>query len=167
MSRIVYKGLLLASLAITSMVSVADPMNIGVVDLREVFAKAPEVKVIKENLETRFKPRQQKLVEQQKAIKADMDKLQKDGSIMSNSDKKALQDNIVKQQQALEKNGSEYQQDLNSAQNQAMETFFGKVKNVIDKLAKKEKYTLVLQRENVPYMEEKLDITNKVIAALK
>lgn len=166
MKNLINKLLLVTSAFILSAAASADPLKIGVVDLHEIFAKAPEVKVIKENLETKFKPRQQKLVAAQNDIKSDMDKLQKDGAVMSSSDKKLLQEKIMKAQQDLEKKGSQYQQDLNSAQNQAMETFFGKVKKVIDALAKKEKYNLVLQRDNVPYMDENLNITKKVVAAL-
>lgn len=140
--------------------------KIGVVDLREIFAKAPEVKVIKTNLEKRFKPRQEKLMAMQKNIKEKVDKLQKNGAVMSAADKKTLQQEIMSGQQALEKEGSQYQNDLNTAQNSAMETFFNKVKGIIDTVAKKEKYTLVLQRENVPYRSKELDITDAVIKAL-
>ena len=47
-----------------------------------------------------------------------------------------------------------------------MQDFFAKVKVALDKIAQKEHYDIVLQKENVPYSSPNLDITKQLIAAL-
>jgi Skp family chaperone for outer membrane proteins len=47
-----------------------------------------------------------------------------------------------------------------------MQTFFEKVKKVVDNIAKAEKYDLILQKEGVPFASTSMDITKQVITKL-
>ena len=56
-----------------------------------------------------------------------MDKMQRDATVMSGSQKQQLQEKIMRDKQAFERQGRDYQQDLTMAQNKAMQAFFEKV----------------------------------------
>lgn len=155
-----------AAIAFLAPVAMAGDLKIGVVDLHAVLEKSSQAKLISKQLETKFKPRQQKLFALQKELKANVAKMRRDASVMSVTQKTQLQEKITREQRELEQSGSNYQQDLNAAQNQAMRQFFAKVKVALDKVAKQGHYDLILQNENVPYSAPQMDLTKQVIAAL-
>ncbi len=151
-----------APLAVAS----AGNLKIGIVDLHKVLQESSQAKVISKRLEGQFKPRQEKLFASQKQLKADAEKLHRDATLMTAAQKTALQNKIVQEQRTLEQSGAKYQEDLNKAQNQAMQEFFAKVKVALDKIAQQGSYDLILQKENVPYSSPEMDVTKQLIAAL-
>ena len=160
-------GLLPVFLLIFATGAMAESANIGVVNIQKIMQAAPEVKVMREKLEKEFKPRQEKLMSMEQELKSDMDKLKRDGSIMSKSQKSTLEKKVMQTKRELERKGQDYQQDLNMAQNQAMEKFFSKVRKAINVVAKDKGYDIVLQSDNVPFNSSKVDITALVLAGLK
>lgn len=144
----------------------ADDVKIGVVDLREVMQESSQAKVIGQNLEKQFKPRQAKLFSLEKQLKADVEKMRRDATIMTAAQKKQLQSKVMSEQQKLEQSGNQYQKDLNAAQNKAMQEFLADVKVALDKVAKEYGYNLILQKESVPYSADSMDVTKQLIAAL-
>lgn len=145
----------------------AATMKIGVIDLQQIMAQSTQLKQAREQLEAQFKPKQQKIMTQQEKLKAKMEKLQRDDAVMSVSQKKSLQDEIIQDQQQLNKQGQNYQQSLNQAQDKAMQAFFSQVQTAVDEYAGQEHYDLILQKDGVPFVAAKLDITDKIIAKLK
>ena len=61
----------------------------------------------------------------------------------------------------------QYQQELSTAHNEAMEDFYTRVRAAIATIAKKEHFELVLQKDAAPFAAEKLDVTKQVITAIK
>jgi outer membrane protein len=144
----------------------ATNLKVGIVDLHKVLQESSQAKVISKRLEGQFKPRQEKLFTSQKQLKSDAEKLRRDATLMTAAQKTALQNKIMQEQRTLEQSGAKYQEDLNKAQNQAMQEFFGKVKIALDKIAKQNGYDMILQKENVPYSNPDMDITKQLVAAL-
>lgn len=159
---------LLPALALMFTMGAANAANvkIGVIDLHQILQKAPQVKVINKKLESQFKPRQAKIVALQKTIKNGMAKFSKDGSVMSASQKTAMQEKIMKQRRDLARMEQDYQQDLGVAQNQSMQQFFAKLKGIVSTVAKKGDYDLILQKDGVPYANPTVDVTSQVLKQL-
>lgn len=155
----------LSMLLFPQMVSAAD-MKVGVLDFRQLVAESKEVKNARKELEAKFKPKQEEIITLQNALKADMEKFQRDGAVMTEAQKKTLQEKVLTAREDLNSKARDYEQALNQAQNQTMQTFFEKVKKVVDEIAKKEKFDLILQKEGTPYARSSMDITNKVAKKL-
>lgn len=149
-----------------SMSAFADGTKIGVVDLQKIMQTAPQMKAIQEKLEKEFKPRRDKLVAVEEGLKKDMEKFKRDSTVMSASQKKDLEKKILATQQQFERDGQQYQQELSTAHNEAMEEFYNKIRAAIAKVAESEKYDVVLQKDAAPYSSEKLDVTAKVIQGI-
>ena len=141
----------------------ADPVKIGVVDLQKVIQTSNQMKVIQQKLEKEFKPRRDKLMEVETSLKEDMAKFERDRTVMSSTQKKDLEKKIVATQQQFERDGHQYQQELSTAHNEAMESLYSKVRSTISKIAQEEKYDLIIQKDAAPYSAEILDITQKVV----
>ena len=150
-------------LALVSINALADGTKIGVVDLQKIMQTATQMKAIQEKLEKEFKPRRDKLVAMEDGLKKDMEKFKRDSAILSQSQKKDLEKKIVSTQQLFEREGQQYQQELSTAHNEAMEAFYNKIRAAIAKVAESDKYDVVLQKDAAPFSVDKLDVTAKVM----
>lgn len=163
-----FTGIALASLMVLSSVAAyAEESKIGVVDLQRIMQTAPQMKAIQEKLENEFKPRRDKLVKMEETLKADMEKFKRDGTVMSPSSKKDMEKKIIGEQQQFERDGQQYQQELSTAHNEAMEEFYNKVRAAIGKVAAHAKYDIVLQKDAAPFSSSKLDVTSEVLKEIK
>ncbi len=151
---------------VLSMVSVsglADGTKIGVVDLQKIMQTSTQMKAIQEKLEKQFKPRRDALVAMEEGLKKDMEVFKRDSTVMSQSQRKDLEKKIVGVQQQFEREGQQYQQELSTAHNEAMEEFYNKIRAAIAKVAQNEKYDLVFQKDAAPFSVEQLDVTARVM----
>ena len=160
-------GVLIALMLAISSSAFADGTKIGVVDLQKIMQTSTQMKAIQEKLEKEFKPRRDKLVAMEDGLKKDMEKFKRDTAIMSQTQRKDLEKQIVGTQQQFEREGQQYQQELSTAHNEAMEEFYNKIRTAIAKIAESEKYDLVFQKDAAPFSVEKLDVTAKVMQEIK
>lgn len=161
-------GALLAGIMFMSgVVAAADGAKIGVVDLQKIMQVAPQMKVIQDRLEKEFKPRRDKLVAMEENLKTDMEAFKRDSAVMSPAKRKEMEKQVVGRQQQFERDGQQYQQELSTAHNEAMEEFYGKIRSAIAKIAEREKYDVVLQKDAAPFSADKLDVTPQVMKEIQ
>lgn len=141
--------------------------KIGVIELGQVLKADPQMQALKTKLEAQFKPRIEKMTALQATLKADNDKLARNGSVMSAADKTALNDKIAKEQRDLNRMQQDYFQDAKTAQNEAMSKVLKRIDDIVAKVAKAQNLDLIFQRENVAYHSQRVDITQAVIAQMK
>ena len=145
----------------------ADGSKIGVVDLQKIMQTSDDVKNIQATLEDKFKPRRDKIMGMEADLKKEMEAFKRDSSVLSQAKRKELEQKIVTAQQTFEQEGQQYQQELSTAHNEAMEKFYDKIRVAIAKVAEAEKYDLVFQKDAAPFSLEKLDVTSKVMKAVQ
>lgn len=161
-------GLLIATVVtMCGMSAFAEGTKIGVVDLQKIMQTSSQMKGIQEKLEKEFKPRRDKLIAMEDALKKDMEAFKRDTAVMSQTQRKDLEKKIVGEQQQFERDGQQYQQELSTAHNESMEEFYNKIRSAIAKVAEHEKYDLVFQKDAAPFSVDKLDVTSKVMQEIK
>lgn len=143
--------------------ALAEGAKIGVVDLQKIMQTSTQMKVIQDKLEKEFKPRRDKLIAMEDGLKKDMEKFKRDSAVLNATQRKDLEKKIVATQQQFEREGQQYQQELSTAHNEAMEDFYNKIRAAIAKVAQSESYDLVFQKDAAPFSVEKLDVTAKVM----
>lgn len=140
--------------------------TIGVVDLQKIMQAAPQMKAIQQKLEQNFKPRRDKLIEMEQSLKRDMESFKRDGAVLSAEQRKEREKKIISSQQLFEREGQQYQQELSTANNEAMEGLYTKIRAAIAKVAAESHYDIIFQKDAAPFSAEKLDITMKVLKEL-
>lgn len=144
----------------------ADWAKIGVVDLQKIMQTSSQMKTVQQKLETEFKPRRDKLVALEQKLKKDMEAFKRDLAVLSADQKKEKEKQIISAQQTFEREGQQYQQELSSAHNEAMEGLYTKIRATIAKIAETDKYDVIFQKDAAPFSVDKLDITSQVIKQL-
>ena len=140
--------------------------KIGYVEVGKVLQESPQVKAVKEKIRKEFSKRDDQLVAEQKKLKKLKEKLQRDGSIMSEAEVKRLERDIIARTRKLKNAQSEFQEDLALRQNEELGKLRKVIAEVIIKVAKKGGYDLVLE-SGVVWANEKVNITKQVLKELK
>lgn len=150
-----------------AMTTHADSAKMGVVDLQKIMQTSSQMKEIQQKLESQFKARREKLIAAEGKLKGDMERFKRDSAIMSATQKKDLEKKIIAAQQQFERDGQQYQQELSAAHNEAMEGLYTKVRAAIATVAQNDKYDIIVQKDAAPFSVATLDVTDKVIKAIK
>lgn len=141
--------------------------QIGIVDMQQVFQQSTQVKKINDDLTKQFSSRRDEIVKLNKDFQANVQKFQKDKTVMSAKDLDDLKNKITTQEGQLRQEQSKFQQDLFAAQDAQMKKFMDTVKSVVQKIADDKKLDVVLPKNSVLYAGNGMDITSDVIGKLK
>jgi outer membrane protein len=152
-------------LSLIGTAAMAADIKIGFVNAAQVLEKAPQADAARKRLEKEFSPRDKKLVGAQKKVRKLEEKLTRDGAIMSESERRKLERDILSQKRELKRAQEEFREDLNIRRNEAFDKLRRRVFEVINDIAKKEKYDLIVS-DGVVYATDRIDITGKVVAQL-
>jgi outer membrane protein len=144
----------------------AEEYRIAFVNATKVFEESPQYKSARDRLQTEFSRREKELLSSQKQLKQLEEKLQRDGSVMSESEVKRLERDILNRSRKLKNSQTEFREDLNLRQNEEFKKLRQQVREVIQEVGKEEKIDLIVS-DGVVYFSKKIDISDKVLAKLK
>lgn len=142
-------------------------LTVGVIDLAQVLQNSPQMKKAADKLKAEFKPRQERIAAMQEDMQKNQDKIKRDSSVMSQVDLQALQDKVVNERRDLQRMQEDYMQDLQAAQQQAMQGVLQGIDKIVQNIASQGHYDLILQKNSVAFASQRVDITPQVIQQLK
>lgn len=142
--------------------NVSAGLKVGIVDVRQVLQKSPQVAAAQKQLKSQFQTSDKQFKALQQQLQADMDKFNRDRAVMKDTDRKALQQKIQDEQQKLQG----LQQNILTAQRQQMQTIMAKLQNAVNQVAQEGQFDLIFTKDNVAYAGSQLDITNQVLQAM-
>jgi len=140
--------------------------KVAFVQVAKVLQAAPQVKAIKDRIRKEFAKRDDQLVAEQKKLKKLKEKLARDAAIMSESEKKRLERDIIARSRKLKNAQSEFQEDLTLRQNEELAKLRKVITEVVVKVAKRGGFDMVLE-SGVVWANDKVNITDQVIRELK
>lgn len=144
----------------------AAELKIGVVDVRAVIAKTPQRESIAVTLQNEFKDRTAEMKTLEDEIKGMQEKGQTDALTMSNQQKTDLVRSIESKVADFKLKEKALQEDSKRRYEEEQRKLLILTKKAIDQVASSEQLDLVLQAESVAFVDQKFDISNKVIALM-
>jgi outer membrane protein len=141
-------------------ISYAD-LKIGFVNIPAVLEKAPQAEKAKKRLEQKFSPRDKQLVAQGKEIQSMEEKLTKNASVMSDSEKAKLENDIQNKKRDAKRSQQEFSEDFNASRNEELGKLQRRIVEAVRGIAKDEDYDLLLT-DGVIYAKDQFDITAQV-----
>lgn len=165
--KVFLPAILIATMGVAQADNAEPNLKIGVIEVNKVLQSSEKLEKASQSLEKEFKPRQEKIVQAQKDIKADQEKLRRDESVMSSKDINELRDKIMADSRSLKRMQEDYVQDLKAKQSEVMKSVMDNLNSIVDNIAKDEHYDLILQRQTVAFASDRVDITQQVIEQLQ
>lgn len=164
--KLKHKLLAAIILALPLSLAQAADLKIGFVSIAKILSSAPQAEAASKRLEKEFAPRQKGLVEAQKALRRLEEKLSKDGAVMSDSQRRNLENDIRNQARELKRTSDEFREDFNLRRNEELGKFQKQVLDVINSIAKEDGFDLVINDSATLYASPQVDATNKVLQRL-
>jgi outer membrane protein len=159
-------SLLVLGISLLPAAVLAEGAKIGFVNAIVLLDKAPQTKAAKEKVEREFKTRDNQLVNAQKELRKQEEKLKRDGSTMSTADRQQLESNISRLKRELKRDLTDFREDFSIARNREMGKLQKRINEAIIKLAEQEKYDMIVG-DSVVYASKRIDITEKVLKILR
>jgi len=152
------------ALALAAAAAGAADLKIGFIDAERINREAAPAERASKQLEKEFAPRAQELQRREAQIKALQGQLEKEAVTMSESDRRAKEQELTRVSLDFQRMQREYREDLNLRRNQELSALFERANRVIRQIAEAEKFDLILQE--AVYRSPRLDITERVLKAL-
>jgi outer membrane protein len=140
-------------------------MKVGFVDTAKLMESAPQVKEAQSKIEAEFAPREKELVELQRKIRTQEDRLARDSAVMSESENTKLERDILAMRRDLKRSQEEFRDDLNIRRNEVLAKLQREIFDAIVAFAKVQNYDLIMG-QGVVYSSERVDITEAVLKEL-
>jgi outer membrane protein len=154
-------------LACVSSLSVsAQELKIGYVNSERVLREAEPAKRAQAKLEAEFGKREKDLNDQNAALRAQAEKLDKDSPTLSEAEKTRRQRELVELDRDLQRKHREFQEDLTQRKNEELSSVAERANRTIKAIGDAEHYDVILQDQLVIYFSNRVDLTKKVIDAL-
>lgn len=141
-------------------------IKIAVVNVPRLLEEAPQAKQAMQALQDEFAPRQRAIVAQQKDLKAKDEKLQRDGAVMAENERRNAEKELREGQREMQRKQNEYVEDLNLRRNEELGKLQRSLLQEVQGFARKSNYDLVVG-DGVLYVNESMDITAQVLSALQ
>ena len=141
---------------------VAADLKIGVVSVEKILTEAPQVDAVNTSMLERFGPQRDGLKNLEKEITKMQENYKRNELVMTEDKLNALKKDIITKIQMLKRQEAILTQEVTTVRNQELAVLQQQVRGIIDDIAKKGKYDLILS-EGVAYTADKLDITDKVL----
>ena len=157
----------LLSLGLVNFTSLANAqeLKIGFVNTDRVFKEAAPAMRSQKKLQEEFAPRDQEIKSVNAKAQEVKSKLEKDGLTMTESSKRALESELARLSREIQRLQREFREELNLRKQEELKVILQIANDEIDKIAKEGQYDLILQE--AVYRSDRVDITDKVIEALK
>lgn len=144
----------------------AEDYKIGAVNTVRVFEQSPQAVTADALIKKEFSARDRELQQKQQDIKDMEERLNKDSAVMSSSERRKTEREIVSGRRDLKRSRDEFREDVNFRLNEVRADIQKEIFNAIVEVAKANDYDLVLF-DGVAYASDKVDISDLVISYLK
>lgn len=164
MMKLVRVALAGAAMAIALPVLAQDALRIGFVNTERILRESLAAKAAQQKLEQEFARRDKELKETAARLRELSERLERDLSVMSDSDRSRRQREIAEQEREFQRRQREFREDLNQRRNEELASVIERANRVIKQIAEAEKYDVILQE--AVYAAPRIDVTEKVLRAL-
>lgn len=158
-------GVLLASMVSVS--AFAAEVKIGFIDMQRAIQDTAAGKKAKKELETEFNKKKKELEKKEADIKKMHEDFEKRSMAMNEEARMKRQQEIRAEMGKYQESAGKAQMDIQKRERDLTQPIVTKLRSIIDEIAKKEDFTVILERSenSVMWAKKEIDLTDRVIKA--
>lgn len=158
-------ALVAASLAaVPALAQESGTAKIGFVNTERILRESAPAKASQQKLEQEFAKREKAIQESAAKLKEITDRLERDATVMSDSDRLKRQREAGDLERDVQRRQREFREDLNQRRNEELAAVVERANRAIRQIAENEKYDIIFQE--AVFASPRIDITDKVLRAL-
>ncbi len=159
--------ILAATVAVSAFVAVPASAQAKIVSIRsnELLQQSPQFKASQDKMKQEFERRANDLEAETKKFAEDARAFQREAELLSSADRARKEKDLNTRKIDLEYKARQFQEERTNRERQLFAEMMGKIKGVIDQVAKEQSVSMVV--ENPVYSDPSLDITDEVLKRLQ
>jgi outer membrane protein len=141
--------------------------KVGYINTAKVFQALPQREVALQKIQSEFKDRAQELKKIDADIKKKVEKLKRDSSLMSSDEVDQLRIEISQLDSTYKIKGQAFKQATAKREKEENQKLFKIIQDAVNKIANKEKFDMIIDSQALRFATPDLDVSDKVIKAIK
>jgi outer membrane protein len=144
-------------------VGAQDRVKIGFIDIQRAISDSNAGKRAKERFQAQVKKAEAELLKEKnelERLKADLDKK---GPLMKEDERRNLEGDLQRRYVNYQRTMTDQQQELRQKEGALTGDILKELEKIVNEIGKSDKFTLILERSQILYSDQGIDVTNKVI----
>ena len=138
-------------------------VKIGVIDVQRVVAESAAGKRAGERLQAQVKKAEADTLKERQDLERLRSELDKKGPLLKEDERRNLEMDFQKRSVNLQRTMGDLQQEIQLKEREMMQSILKDLEGVVSDVGKAEKFTLILARSQLLFVDQSIDITSKVI----
>ncbi len=147
----------------SSPASAQERVKIGFIDIQRAISESLAGKRAKDRFQAQVKKAEADLLKEKQELERLKSDLDKKGSLLKDDERRNLEADLQKKFVVYQRNMGDYQQDLRQKEGELTSDILKELEKIVNEVGKADKFTLILERSQILYSDQGIDITNKVI----
>jgi outer membrane protein len=140
-----------------------DRIKIGFVDIQRAITESNSGKRAKERFQAQVKKAEADLLKEKSELERPKSDLDKKGPLLKDEEKRTLEGDLQRRFVNYQRGMQDLQQELRQKENEMTGDILRELEKIVTEVGKAEKFTLILERTQILYTDQAIDITNRVI----
>jgi outer membrane protein len=140
-----------------------DKIKIGFIDIQRVISESQAGKQARDRFQAQVKKAEAEILKERQDLDRLKGDLEKKGLLLKEEERRNLEIDFQKRSVNLQRRMSDYQQELQARNNEMMSHILKDLEKIVNEIGKADKFTLILERSQILYSDQGIDITSKVI----
>lgn len=138
-------------------------VRIGFIDVQRVIAESQAGKRAKDRFQAQVKKVEADVQKERQDLERLRGDIDKKGPLLKEEERRNMEADFQKRSVNLQRAMADYQQDLRQKEGVMMQEILKDLEQIVNEVGKADKFTLILERSQILYSDQGIDITNKVI----
>jgi outer membrane protein len=140
-----------------------EKIKIGYIDIQRVISESQAGKRARERFQAQVKKAEADIVKERQELERLKSDLDKKGPLLKEDERRNIESDLQKRSVNLQRSMADHQQELQAKNNEMMADILKELEKIVNEVGKAEKFTLILERSQILYSDQGIDITSRVI----
>ena len=142
-----------------------EKIKIGFIDIQRAISESQSGKRAKERFQAQVKKAEADLLKEKQELDRLKAELDKKGPLLKDEERRNLEGDLQRRYVTYQRSMSDQQQELRQRENEMTGDILKELEKIVNEVGKAEKFTLILERSQILYSDQGIDITGRVIEA--
>jgi outer membrane protein len=147
----------------------AQELKIGVFDIQRIMKESKTVSDYRQDFLKGIELKRKPLLDKEAFVKAIEEKVKKDGSSLSPSDRKAIEEKLANEIKEARRMKEDFDTEAAKMERNLTQKIFSELDAIVRKIDEKENYTIIFEKSaaGIVLLKNTVDITDKILGQLK
>jgi outer membrane protein len=142
-----------------------DRVKIGFIDVQRAISESVAGKRARERFQAQVKKAEADLLREKNELERLKGELDKKGPLLKDDERRNLEGDLQRRYVNYQRSMNDQQQELRQKENEMTSDILKELEKIVNEVGKAEKFTLILERSQILYSDQGIDITSRVIEA--